>query len=170
MRSIGRTSYVLAVYPNTRGFAFTLFESTHSLADWGVREVRGTDKNAGCLARVQHLVERHRPHVLVLQNTFDGGTRRAARITELNSQIVALGTANELRIVSYSRHEVSRTFNIFGASSKHEIALAIANRIKTLARYVPPRRKAWMAEPARMALFDAAALALTFFHHTASAT
>ena len=38
----------------------------------------------------------------------------------------------------------------------------IATNVAALAHYVPPRRKAWMAEPARMALFDAAALGLTF--------
>jgi hypothetical protein len=162
MTPIGRYPYVLAIYPNTRGFAFTLFESALSLVDWGAKEIRGPQKNAACLARIESLFERYRPHVLVLQNMLDGGSRRATRITDLNAEIAALGAKHESKLVSYSRQEVLNAFGAFGVSNKHDIATAIASHVAALARYVPPRRKAWMAEPARMALFDAAALALTF--------
>jgi hypothetical protein len=35
--------------------------------------------------------------------------------------------------------------------------------IPAFERYVPPPRKPWKSEDARMGIFDAAALALTFF-------
>jgi hypothetical protein len=163
MTGIGRYPYVLAIYPNTRGFAFALFESPLSLVDWGAKDVRGAEKNALCLARIESLFIQHRPHVLVLQNTLNEGTRRAQRIAALNAEIAAIGVEYGMRLVTYSRQEVLSAFMAFGAENKHDIARVIATKVATLARYVPPRRKAWMAEPARMALFDAAALALTFF-------
>ncbi|WP_156527887.1 hypothetical protein [Bradyrhizobium stylosanthis] len=39
----------------------------------------------------------------------------------------------------------------------------IAKHIPAFEQYVPPPRKPWMSEDRRMGLFDAAALALTFF-------
>jgi hypothetical protein len=40
---------------------------------------------------------------------------------------------------------------------------ARAKHIPAFERHVPPPRKPWMSEDARMGLFDAAALALIFF-------
>ena len=47
--------------------------------------------------------------------------------------------------------------------TKHGIAQTIAKHIPALSLYLPPARKPWMSEDARMGLFDAAALALMFF-------
>jgi hypothetical protein len=47
--------------------------------------------------------------------------------------------------------------------TKHKIAEAIAKHIPALDLYVPPARKPWMSENARMGIFDAAALAWLFF-------
>jgi len=162
MTGPARYPYVLAIYPNTRGFAFALFESPLSLMDWGAKEVRGAEKHSLCLARIESLFVRYRPQVLVLQNTFDEGSRRAARIMTLNADISAMGAEYGMRLIMYSRGEVMAAFAEFGAVNKHDVARVIATHIEALARYLPPRRKAWMAEPARMALFDAAALGLTF--------
>jgi len=41
--------------------------------------------------------------------------------------------------------------------TKHKIAEAIAKHIPALDLYVPPARKPWMSEKARMGIFDAAA-------------
>jgi hypothetical protein len=48
--------------------------------------------------------------------------------------------------------------------TKNEIAEAIARRVPALHLYVPPARKPWMSEDARMGIFDAAALAFMYFH------
>ena len=46
---------------------------------------------------------------------------------------------------------------------KQEIAIAIAERFPELAPRLPRFRKPWMSEDYRMSIFDAVALALTFF-------
>ena len=51
----------------------------------------------------------------------------------------------------------------YGVLNKQSLAETIARHIPAFARYLPPPRKPWMSEDSRMSLFDAAALALTFF-------
>jgi hypothetical protein len=66
-------------------------------------------------------------------------------------------------IRTYSRAKVVEHFEEFGATTKQEIAQTIAKHIPALNLYVPPARKPWMSQDARMGLFDAAALAWMFF-------
>jgi hypothetical protein len=47
--------------------------------------------------------------------------------------------------------------------TKEAIVNAVAEEIPALRRHIPPPRKPWTSEHARMGVFDAAALALTFF-------
>jgi hypothetical protein len=51
-----------------------------------------------------------------------------------------------------------------GATTKQKIAETIAKQVPALNLYVPPERKPWMSEDPRMGIFDAAALAWTYFH------
>jgi hypothetical protein len=51
--------------------------------------------------------------------------------------------------------------------SKYAIAEAIAKHLPAFERHLPPQRKPWMSEDSRMGIFNAAALALTFFQSTA---
>jgi hypothetical protein len=50
--------------------------------------------------------------------------------------------------------------------TKHRLAETIARRIPGLQLYVPPVRKPWMSEDARMGIFDAAALASVYFYNS----
>lgn len=163
MKDLHRYPYVLTVYPNTRGFAFVVFESALSLVDWGVKEVRGLHKNARCLVKVEDLLIRYAPLALVLQDTSVNGTPRSRRIESLNDAIAEAGQEHGMTIAAYSRREVLAAFAAFDAAKKQDIAEVIAMHIPALARYVPPPRKPWMTEHSRMGLFDAAALALTYF-------
>jgi hypothetical protein len=54
--------------------------------------------------------------------------------------------------------------------TKGGIAETIAKHIPAFDRFLPPRRKLWMSEDVRMGLFDAAALAFTFFYGQAEST
>jgi len=157
-----RYAFVLAIYVNTRGFAFVLFEGSLAPVDWSVRELRGPRKQARCLARIVTLLDQFLPDVLVLQDT--SATLRARRITELNEAIAALAEARGLPVYVYSRDKVREAFAHFGVNNKQALAEIIAKHIPAFERYVPPPRKPWKSEDARMGIFDAAALALTFFH------
>jgi hypothetical protein len=163
MNGFRRYELVLSIYPNTRGFAFVLFQSSLSPFDWGVKEVRGRRKHSRCLAKIVTILDRYQPEILVLQDTSPDGTRRVRWVTNLNSAIAELAKGREILVYRYSREDVRGAFGYLGAVNKQIIAEAIAKHIPVFERYVPPPRKPWMSEDARMGLFDAAALALVFF-------
>jgi len=158
-----RYNSVLAVYPSVRGFGYVLFEAPMSVVDWGVREVRGRQKNQRCLVAIAALLDRYQPDVLVLQDMSAAGTRRSIRLRELNAGIEEMAAEYGFAVYAYSRAQVRHAFAPYGVTNKHSLAEVIAKHLPVFERYVPPPRKLWMNEDARMSLFDAAALALTFF-------
>ncbi|WP_439372682.1 hypothetical protein [Bradyrhizobium sp. DASA03120] len=158
-----RYELVLAVHFQSRGFAFVLFEGWLSPVDWGVYEPRGTEKNARCLDRFRSLLELHTPDILLLQDMSDRGTSRAKRIRELNRSAAEFAEKSGMLVRAYSRAQVIECFEELGAVTKHRIAETIANHIPALDLSLPPTRRSWMSEDARMGIFDAAALAWLFF-------
>jgi hypothetical protein len=167
MNQLPRYAVVLSVDVNTRGFAFVLFEGPLSPFDWGVKEVRGRGKHGRCLAKIEGIFIRYQPDILVLQDTSPSGTVRAPRINHLNAAIAASAERCGMPVYSYSREVVLDAFGYLGAANKQSIAEAIAKHLPVFERYVPPPRKPWMSEDARMGLFDAAALGLVFFQRAA---
>ena len=159
----GRYNLVTAIYLNSRGFAFVLFQESHAPQDWGMVEARGEDKREKILARVDGLFARHRPDVVVLQDTSYIGTHRPHRIRRLNEAIAEVAEQYGFPVIFISRVKVRQHFAYLGRVTKDTIAAAIAKHIPAFERFLPPPRKPWQSEDARMGIFDAAALALTFF-------
>jgi hypothetical protein len=163
MRDTKRHLITLAIYFSTRGSSFVLFEGTLSPYDWGIFEVRGPRKEAKCRRKIMELFDRYKVDVLVLQNTGPQGTRRASRLMTLNAAVEAAARQHAIPVSKYSRADVYSTFAPAGFSNKQALAELIAKHIPAFERHVPPPRKPWKSEDAKMALFDAAALALVFF-------
>ncbi|MHB8519870.1 MAG: RuvC family protein [Limisphaerales bacterium] len=150
----------LAIDPTHRGFGFAVLEGPDRLIDWGVKTVRG-NKQAGCLRKVRELVDQYQPTVVVLENCAARGSRRCARVQRLIERIRALAIKNGVKPRLVSRAQVRNAFA--PASTKHEIACAIAERFPELAPLLPPVRKPWMSEDARMNIFDAVGMGMTAF-------
>jgi Holliday junction resolvasome RuvABC endonuclease subunit len=167
MNDFRRYALVLAIYLNTRGFAFVIFESSLSPVDWGVKEVRGLRRHVRCIAKIVAILYHYQPDVLVIQDTSTQGTSRTRRIVKLNAAIAELAGPRGMALYAYSRADVGEAFRDVGVSNKDDLARVVALHIPAFERYVPPRRKPWKSEDARMGIFDAAALALTFFNHEA---
>jgi Holliday junction resolvasome RuvABC endonuclease subunit len=163
MIGIRRYTLVLVIYVNTRGFAFVLFEGHLSPFDWGLCEMRGPRKHQRCLARVKEILDRYQPDHLVIRDTSTSPTR-TPRIAELNAAICEIAAKRGIPIHAYSRDHVRDAFRYAECVDKQSLAELIAKHIPAFERYIPPPRKPWMSEDARMAIFDAAALALTFYH------
>lgn len=153
---------VLAVRPTTRGLGFAVLEGPERLVDWGVKSARG-DKNAQCLRQVTGLFEHYKPDILVTEDYRRNGLRRAPRMYELLDAITGRAAEQKIRSRKISRSDVRKLFSARGGVTKHQIASAIASCFPELAAQLPPKRKPWMAEDARMGLFDSLALALAFF-------
>ena len=127
-------------------------------------EIRGKDKREKLLARVDTVFARYRPDVVVLQDMSEHGTHRPHRIRRLNETITKRAEGYGFPVRFFSRNDVRRCFAYLQTVSKDTIAAVIAKRIPALGRFLPPPRKLWKSEDARMGTFEAVALALTYFH------
>jgi hypothetical protein len=159
---------VLAFYPMTRGFAYVLFEGPLSPYDWGVKEVRGMDKNRRILQMMKQIIERCSPKALVLEDWTDDYSRRAPRIKQLYGQIETIAEQQTIPVARYSTQEIKQAFANVIPCTKYEIALNIAKHIPAFSFQVPPVRKIWMSEDPRQALYDAAALGVVWYHSNLS--
>ncbi len=163
MSSRSQFVFVIGVYPNTRGMAFVVFEGPGSLVDWGTRGARHNRNPVRILEAVTSLFESYRPAILVIQDLSVFKSRRSERLRILNDAMAELAETRGVPISSHSRTEVRDVFAHIGAYTKEAMADAISARVPALGYHLPPPRKPWMSEHARMGVFDAAALALTFF-------
>ena len=153
------------MHPFSRGFAFVLLEGPESPYDWGIREIKGKQKNAKTLEEVKKLIGRYRPEVLVIEDAAGGKSRRTTRIRRLYRLLIHLAKSEYVDTHRYSRSVIKQCFAPVGATTKHEIAKAIAMQIPAFAHRIPRERKPWMSEDSRQSLFDAAALGLTYYAH-----
>ena len=150
---------VLAIDPTSRGFGFAVLERSE-LIDYGIREAKG-NKNSTCLKKIADLIELYQPWIIVLENPTAKGSRRCLRVQELIGEIKVLASAKKVKARSISRLQVKKTFALFGAVTKYQIAVEIAKRFPELEARLPWVRKPWMSEDERMSIFDAAALSMT---------
>jgi Holliday junction resolvasome RuvABC endonuclease subunit len=161
---------ILAIDPTSQGFGFAVIEEPEQLIDWGNKMVNTAkgDKNTQCLKRIIKLIEYYHPNVIVVENATGKGSRRCRRVQKLIQEIVVLASAGRIRTKAFSRSQIRKAFSQYQASTKHQIATAIAGLFPELAPHLPRFRKPWMSEDNRMSIFDAAALALTFllFEHS----
>src|SRR5262244_1805861 len=154
---------VLAIDPSTRGFGFAVLEGPNRLIDWGVKETKA-DKKRRSLKLIDDLIGLYQPSVIVLEDYPAKGSRRCGRVRELINDISKLAVKRKVKVRNFSRLKVKQAFSESGASTKYEIAIAIAKRFPELAPSLPRFRKPWMSEDYRMSIFDAVAFGVTFFH------
>ena len=162
MKAGARQRRVFAIDPTTGGFGFVVFDSSDHLIDWGVAHVGKHDKNAKCLARVATLMHRYEPSVLVVEDPTPGASRRSPRVQRLIKAVIELAAKYGTRTRCLTRRAIRNHFLKVGVTTKVPIAAAIASRLPELTPHLPPKRKMWMSEDDRMAIFDAASLALTY--------
>ena len=156
-------SFILAIYPSTRGFAFVVFEGPESPFDWGTKEFRGLKRSTRTLDAIAGLIGRYRPDAIVIEDFAEQGSRRSLRIRGLYRSLIQLAQTECIDVARYSKAQVQHCFGSVGATTKYEIATAIARHIPAFEHRLPRFRKIWMSEDARQNLFDAAALGLTHY-------
>jgi hypothetical protein len=157
-----RDQLLLAIYPTTRGFGFVVFEGRNRTIDWGTKEARG-DKNRVALQKAGELMALYRPELLILENTEAAGSRRADRIRNLHRRLIDLATTHKIVVRQFARSEIKAAFAKRGASTRYEIGQAISREFTDLEPWLPRPKKIWESEDRKLSIFDAAALALTFY-------
>jgi len=153
---------ILAIAPGTKGFGFAVLEGQETLADWGMKSVKG-NKNAQSLKKVEEMIAHYQPGILVMQDTSAKDSRRSARIRTLSQKIIAMAASRKVSVKLFSNEQVRKVFFIGGPGTKHALAEFLAKRFpEQLGRRLPPKRRPWTSEDSRMNIFDAVALALVF--------
>lgn len=151
---------ILSIAPSARGFGFAVLDEQGALVNWGT--TRATkDINAGCLKKVNKLMDDYEPGVIVLEDASAKDSRRAPRIRELTNQIVAAALSRHFKVVLFSRKQIHRKLHAGQQATKHMIAQIIAERFpEELKSLLPSKRRPWESEDDRMDIFDAVALAV----------
>ncbi len=151
---------ILAVSLSSRGFGYAVLEGDALIA-YG-NKIINEDKNARSLAHIDKLITGYRPDVLALQAVKAKGTYRAPRIKELHRKVVALAKQHRLKVVKITAKELRNALLGNEAGTKRAMAELLAGQFPDeLASRLPPKRKRWQSEDARMDIFEAVALALT---------
>ncbi len=145
------TNTILAIDPTSRGFAFAVLEAPAFLVDWGERIIPA--KTGGLLRKVDELLLRYEPDLLVIEDLAAPGTRRRKRAQKEIHSLELLALKRGLAAERVSRLGVIDTFA--PGKSKFEVALRLAVTFPALAERLPRKRKAWTTEDARMNIFDA---------------
>lgn len=156
---------VLSIFPSSRGFGFAVFRGTWTVLAYGTRGFKDRkNKNTHCLQKVAELIQMYRPDVVVLENYRGKGSRRCPRIERLIRDIEVLARRKRITTCSYSRSVIRQCFSEFNAWTKQEIAEAIGDTFQEFKPLVPRPLKIWEKEHPRMSVFDAIALAFTYFY------
>lgn len=154
--------FTLAIHPDRRGFGWVLFEGPLAVYDWGLCVGR-PNKNVACLRKIETLLEKFSPQTVVLETFERPIARRADRITRLCRAIGALASDRGSDVAIYSRGDIVACFGDVGARTRQEIAEAVVRHLDAFRHQLPKPRRRWDDEDRRMALFSAAALALTHY-------
>jgi len=162
----GRTrpsSLILGIATVTRGFGWVAFDSPFNAYDWNLVFVR-SDKNVRCIRQFERLLDRLEPDLIVIEDS-PAKAVRSRRMTALHRLLKASAALRDIEVAVYARGDVQSCFATVGARTNQEIAEAVARQVQGLALKLPRKRHAWTGEDRRLALFGAAALVMTHFHH-----
>jgi len=149
-----RTTYV-AIDPTRTGFAFTVLEAPCLLVDRGQRIAR--PKTGELLRKVDALLSKHYPAVLVLEDIASPGARRRKRARREIRSMEHLALKRGVVVERVSRLTVLDTFA--PGRGKYEVAVRLAEIFPELSGRLPWKRKIWMPEDPRINVFDALGLA-----------
>ncbi|MES2188730.1 MAG: hypothetical protein V4454_01300 [Pseudomonadota bacterium] len=156
--------FVLSIYPTKNGYAFALMESALSPHDWGTKAFKQDTTCAKAIESIKELLVRYRPDVLVIGDIKDYGIKKTVRRKRIYTAITAIASTLSIEVAVIKRKGIKSAFAPFGATTKQEIAKVIADKIEAFSFRMPKAREAWQAEDLRMALFDAASRALTYYY------
>ena len=155
---------VLSIYPTKHGYSFAVLEGSQLLLDWGSVQLR-THKNVRSLVEIRDQIDKYEVNAIVIEDHEGVGSYyRPQRVRNLLDAIEVLGTEQSVGVYKYSRADVRSVFEMFGASTKYEIATVINSHSPTNELRMPRVRKPWMDEDRRMGVFDAISFGMTHYY------
>lgn len=150
---------VLGIAPVSRGFGYAVLDGEDTLVDWGLK-IAEQNKNAKVVAHVSKFITRYRPDVLVLQDYWDEESTRGERIKQLGGELIELAKREAVATQLISRQRLYSALLGRTKANKYETAKLLATKFPDeLASSLPANRTFWKSEDARIAVFEAVALA-----------
>ncbi len=154
---------VLGLAPSAFGCGFAVMEGENTLVAWGVKTVKGGDKNARCLSNIGNLIALYHPNAIAIEDAWAKGSRRSERIRALLDEIVLMAKDGKIKVKQCSRKQMNLDFLADEQGTKHALAEYLAARFpEELIPRLPPKPKLWTSDDCRMDIFDAVALAEHF--------
>ena len=153
-----RRPLVLTVHPTTRGFGWVVFEGPLAPVDWGIAFARGRNRER-LMCRFERLLSRYEPSVLILEE-FE---HRVGASLQLCRRLKHMAACRDMDIPIFTRETVQAVFTAVGARTRYEIAQVICSEISAFSHWMPRKRTLIVREDAKQSLFDAAALAVTYY-------
>jgi len=161
-QNIANNPVILAIALSAWGVGFAVIEGKDMLVDWGMRATSG-DKNAVATFEVEKLIAQYQPSVFVMEDAHARDSGRSKRIRSLAKSLFAVAGRADIKTALMPRREIRKIFFAEGLGTKDALAAAVAEIFpEELGRLLPQKRKAWMNEHFRMAIFEAVAVALAF--------
>jgi hypothetical protein len=156
-----RRVLALDVRPQRAGYA--AFEGPNLLLDVGLTLLKTRPDTKRHLT---FLIEIYRPDVIVTRKPQHGSRRDHPKTRFTLGSAQCLAERSSITIVQLRESQLREYFGKFGAYTKHQIASFVAHKFPELAHRLPPPRRLWQSERARMSIFDAVSCAVTYFSAT----
>ena len=161
MRTISNgTTRIIAFDVRPHRLGYVVFEDSIQLIDWNVSR---SDNPMRLANHVERLLSTFEPSAVVLRRVEAGGWRDRPSLRRLMGRIRERIRTADIPVVYISGAAIRQVFGKCGEPTKDRVAGFIAAKFPELAPQLPPRRMPWEPEHWRMPLFDASALALTYF-------
>jgi len=160
MYNHSRTNRIISLDVHSKTLAYAVFDGLSQLLDFSVSGSKHSGFQAG---RVEKLVRKFQPEVIVLQRVPAGSTRDTQAVRTAIKSIRAKAKHLCIPVVFIEKRLIDETFRRESKLTKYKVALVLAACFSTLTWYVPCKRKPWMPEDRRMQYFDAAAAGVAYF-------
>lgn len=149
---------LLALDLHPSSFGFAVFDGPSELIDWGVRSSKhkGKDVKIPILQKLAGLISYHEPEIIVIK------TPKSAIVRARSLVVVELARRHRIKMRIIPDAVIRRAFPQH-SRNKYQIATAIAEQFPELSPRLGARRKVWQSERHSMSIFDAAAIALSYF-------
>lgn len=154
---------ILALYPNSKGVGYAMFDSPDHLVEYGIGNVSPVSITRS-LKKVQRYIAYYQPDIVITRELTPSRLRRSRRTQRLISLICSEARLHSLNVHCYTRKDIQETFKQFGATSKFQISKKLMEWFPMLENLEYPKRKRWMSEHYNTGIFDAIALGVVYFY------
>jgi hypothetical protein len=144
----------------SKTLAYAVLDGPLQILDFGVS---GSTHRGFQASRVEKLVRKFQPSVIVLRKVPEGSKRDNPAVQAAIKTIRSEAKRLSVPLVSIEKRLIDQTFRPHCKPTKYQIARLLSVCFPALRWYMPSVRKIWMSEDRRMQYFDAVALGLAHF-------